>query len=59
LPGGGSGPELRLVAYPDAGLTTAGDEASLRLMAATLQQVLGGVPALAERADSVEITVGR
>jgi hypothetical protein len=59
LPGGGSGPELRLVAYPDASLTASGDEAALRLMAATLQQVLGEVKALAERADSVEITVGR
>ncbi|NUL48908.1 SseB family protein [Cellulosimicrobium funkei] len=59
LPGGGSGPELRLVAYPDAELTTAADEAGLRLMAATLQQVLAEVPSLAERADSVEITVSR
>ncbi|MDI3330030.1 MAG: SseB family protein [Micrococcus sp.] len=59
LPGGGAGPELRLVAYPDAGLTAAGDETALRLMAATLQQVLGEVRALAERADSVEITVSR
>jgi hypothetical protein len=59
LPGGGSGPELRLVAYPDPALTASGDEAALRLMAATLQQVLGEVPALAERADSVEITVSR
>jgi hypothetical protein len=59
LPGGGSGPELRLVAYPDAELTAAGGEAALRLMAATLQQALGEVKALAERADSVEITVGR
>ncbi len=53
LPGGGSGPELRLVAYPEPGQ----DEAGLRLMAATLQQVLAEVPALSERADSVEITV--
>lgn len=59
LPGGGSGPELRLVAYPAASLADSGDEAALRLMAATLQQVLGEVTALAERADSVEITVGR
>ncbi|QCU78485.1 SseB family protein [Citricoccus sp. SGAir0253] len=59
LPGGGSGPELRLVAYPEAALAAGGDEAGLRLMAATLQQVLGEVEALAERADSVEITVGR
>lgn len=59
LPGGGSGPELRLVAYPGASLAASGDEAALRLMAATLQQVLGEVKALAERADSVEITVGR
>lgn len=59
LPGGGSGPELRLVAYPEAALTASGDEAALRLMAATLQQVLGEVEALAVRADSVEITVGR
>ena len=59
LPGGGSGPELRLVAYPEPSLTASGDEAALRLMAATLQQVLGEVTALAERADSVEITVGR
>ncbi|MEW1981755.1 SseB family protein [Citricoccus sp. NPDC079358] len=59
LPGGGSGPELRLVAYPDSALSAAQDEAGLRLMAATLQQVLGEVPSLAEKADSVEITVGR
>ncbi|GAA4769740.1 SseB family protein [Citricoccus nitrophenolicus] len=59
LPGGGSGPELRLVAYPDATMTAAQDEAGLRLMAATLQQVLGEVPALKEKADSVEITVSR
>ncbi|MEO9246692.1 SseB family protein [Citricoccus nitrophenolicus] len=59
LPGGGSGPELRLVAYPEAQLATAEDEAGLRLMAATLQQVLGEVPSLAEKADSVEITISR
>lgn len=59
LPGGGSGPELALVAYPDAELTAAADEAGLRLMAATLQQVLSEVPSLAEKADSVEITVVR
>ncbi|GAA1117888.1 SseB family protein [Citricoccus alkalitolerans] len=57
LPGGGSGPELRLVAYPDPVLAAARDEAGLRLLAATLQQVLGEVPSLAEKADSVEITV--
>ncbi|NUL43765.1 SseB family protein [Cellulosimicrobium funkei] len=57
LPGGGSGPELRLVAYPDAALAAAQDEAGLRLLAATLQQVLGEVPSLAEKADSVEISV--
>ena len=43
------------MAYADPGL----DEAGRRLMAATLQQVLSEVPALSERADSVEITVGR
>ncbi len=59
LPGGGSGPELRLVAYPEPALSAAQDEAGLRLMAATLQQVLGEVPSLAEKADSVEITVSR
>ncbi|REE02602.1 SseB family protein [Citricoccus nitrophenolicus] len=59
LPGGGSGPELQLVAYPDAELASAQDEAGLRLLAATLQQVLGEVPSLAEKADSVEITIGR
>ncbi|WP_313815436.1 SseB family protein [Citricoccus sp.] len=59
LPGGGSGPELRLVAYPEPALTAAQDEAGLRLMAATLQQVLAEVPSLAEKADSVEITVRR
>ncbi|MFC0248787.1 SseB family protein [Citricoccus parietis] len=59
LPGGGSGPELRLVAYPQLALSAAQDEAGLRLMAATLQQVLGEVPSLAEKADSVEITVSR
>lgn len=62
LPGGGSGPELALVAYPDDAVTAAaraGDESGLRLMAATLQQVLSEVPVLSERADSVEISVGR
>jgi SseB protein N-terminal domain len=59
LPGGGSGPELRLVAYPDAALAAARDEAALRLMTATLQQVLGEVPSLAEKADSVEISLSR
>lgn len=62
LPGGGSGPELALVASPDAALTAAardGDESGLRLMAATLQQVLAEVPALAQKADSVEITLNR
>ncbi|MGM7670153.1 SseB family protein [Microbacterium sp. A93] len=62
LPGGGSGPELALVAYPDDALTAAaqeGDESGLRLMAATLQQVLAEVPSLAQKADSVEITVSR
>lgn len=53
LPGGGAGPELKIVAFPEPGM----DEAGLRLMAATLQQLLGEIPTLAERADSVEITV--
>lgn len=53
LPGGGAGPELKIVAFPEQGM----DEAGLRLMAATLQQLLGEIPTLAERADSVEITV--
>lgn len=53
LPGGGVGPELKIVAFPEPGM----DEAGLRLMAATLQQLLGEIPTLAERADSVEITV--
>ena len=53
LPGGGTGPELNIVAFPEPGQ----DEAGLRLMAATLQQLLAEIPALAERADSVEITV--
>lgn len=53
LPGGGAGPELKIVAFPEPGQ----DEAGLRLMAATLQQLLGEIPTLAERADSVEITV--
>lgn len=53
LPGGGAGPELKIVAFPEPGM----DEAGLRLMAATLQQLLGEIPTLTERADSVEITV--
>lgn len=53
LPGGGAGPELKIVAFPGQGM----DEAGLRLMVATLQQLLGEIPTLAERADSVEITV--
>lgn len=53
LPGGGAGPELKIVAFPEPGM----DEAGLRLMAATLQQLMGEIPTLAERADSVEITV--
>lgn len=53
LPGGGAGPELKIVAFPEPGM----DEAGMRLMAATLQQLLGEIPTLAERADSVEITV--
>ncbi|MEU3845484.1 SseB family protein [Micrococcus terreus] len=53
LPGGGAGPELKIVAFPEPGM----DEAGLRLMAATLQQLLGEIPTLAERADSVEIIV--
>lgn len=53
LPGGGAGPELKIVAFPEPGM----DEAGLRLMAATLQQLLGEIPTLAERADSVEIAV--
>ncbi|MFC7402834.1 SseB family protein [Citricoccus sp. GCM10030269] len=59
LPGGGSGPELQLVAYPDAALSATQDEPGLRLMVATLRQMLTEVPTLAEKADSVEITVGR
>ena len=47
------------LALSQQALAASGDEAALRLMAATLQQVLGEVPALAERADSVEITVSR
>ena len=53
--GGGSGPELKVVAMParDA------DEADVRLMTATLRMVLADLPLLAERADSVEISVRR
>ena len=53
--GGGSGPELKVVAMParDA------DEADVRLMTATLRTVLSALPLLAERADSVEISVRR
>ena len=53
--GGGSGPELQVVAMPakDA------DETDVRLMTATLQMLLADLPLLAERADSVQITVRR
>ncbi|WP_343282342.1 SseB family protein [Micrococcus sp. 2A] len=53
--GGGSGPELKVVAMPTRGV----DDADVRLMAATLRMVLSDLPLLAERADSVEITVRR
>lgn len=52
--GGGSGPELQIVATPDPGA----DEATTRLMVATLEQLLGDVEVLAQRADTVEISVG-
>ena len=53
--GGGAGPELQIVAMPvrDA------DAAGVRLMTATLKTLLADLPVLAERADSVEITVRR
>ncbi len=55
MSGGGAGPELQIVAMParDA------DAAGMRLMAATLKTLLADLPLLAERADSVEITVRR
>ncbi len=55
MSGGGAGPELQIVAMParDA------DAAGVRLMAATLKTLLADLPLLAERADSVEITVRR
>lgn len=55
MSGGGAGPELQIVAMParDA------DAAGVRLMAATLKTLLADVPLLAERADSVEVTVRR
>ncbi|MGO1182632.1 MAG: SseB family protein [Micrococcaceae bacterium] len=52
--GGGSGPELKIIATPRDGT----DETDKRLMLATLQQLLQQVPSLSERADSVEITLG-
>ncbi|MGC5048283.1 SseB family protein [Micrococcus porci] len=53
--GGGSGTELTVLAMPvrDA------DAAGIRLMTTTLAMLLGDLPLLAERADSVEITVRR
>ena len=55
MSGGGAGPELQIVAMParDA------DAAGVRLMAATLKTLLADLPLLAERADSVEVTVRR
>lgn len=53
--GGGSGPELQVVAMPEKGA----DEASVRLMTTTLRMLLADLPLLAERADSVQITVRR
>ncbi|GAA3778860.1 SseB family protein [Micrococcus endophyticus] len=55
MSGGGAGPELQIVAMParDA------DAAGVRLMAATLKTLLADLPLLAERADSVDITVRR
>lgn len=53
--GGGAGPELRIVAMPER----EADDAAVRLMAATLKTLLADLPLLAERADSVEITVRR
>ncbi|MDY6055100.1 MAG: SseB family protein [Micrococcus sp.] len=55
MAGGGSGTELRVVAMPARGT----DAAGVRLMTATLRTVLADLPLLAERADSVEITVRR
>lgn len=51
--GGGSGPELRVVAMPARGT----DAADARHMSATLRLLLADLPLLAERADSVEIAV--
>lgn len=53
--GGGSGPELQIVAMPEKDT----DEASVRLMTTTLRMLLADLPLLAERADSVQITVRR
>ena len=53
--GGGAGPELQIVAMP----TRDADAAGVRLMTATLKTLLADLPLLAERADSVEITVRR
>ena len=48
-------PELQIVAMP----TRDADAAGVRLMTATLKTLLADLPLLAERADSVEITVRR
>ncbi|WBL18688.1 SseB family protein [Citricoccus sp. NR2] len=52
--GGGSGPELNIIATPEDGTDATGH----RLMLATLQQLLSQVTSLSERADSVEISLG-
>lgn len=55
MAGGGSGTELQIVAMPAHGA----DAAGVRLMTSTLRLLLADLPLLAERADSVEITVRR
>lgn len=55
MSGGGAGPELQIVAMP----AREADAAGVRLMAATLKTLLADLPLLAERADSVEVTVRR
>lgn len=54
LAGGGSGPELALIAQPQENL----DESSIKLMLATLESLIEDHPQLSRKADTVEIILG-